>query len=258
MKELKDQVVVVTGGSRGIGRSIAEKFAVYGAKVVIGSRTISEVDNTVAHIRENGGLAEGYALDVGERVSCSEFVKQVYSKYNRIHVLVNCAGINSRFPAEDYPEDKWESILNINLTGTYRMCQEVGRQMILHGNGSIVNITSMMSHITAPYQGAYAASKGALLQYTKVLAVEWAKHNIRVNAVSPGYIQTSLSANVMKLPEYSNNLLKKTPQGRFGKPEEVAEAVCFLASSAASFITGVALPVDGGFLAGHPHIIPAE
>jgi NAD(P)-dependent dehydrogenase (short-subunit alcohol dehydrogenase family) len=255
---LQDKVVVVTGGSRGIGRSIAEKFASYGATVVIGSRATPEIENTVAAIRANGGSAAGYSLDVGERTHAARFVEQVYLNHGRVDVLVNCAGMNVRLPAVDYPEDTWETVLNVNLTGTYRMCQEVGRHMMQQGSGAIVNITSMMSHVVAPYQGAYAASKGALLQYTKVLAVEWAKHNIRVNAVSPGYIQTAMTANVMKLPEYTNNLLKKTPQGRFGEPEEVAEAVCFLASPMASFITGVALPVDGGFLAGHPHILPIE
>lgn len=255
---LQDKVVVVTGGSRGIGRAIAEKFAAYGSIVVIGSRTVSEIEDTVEMVRRSGGRAEGYTLDVGDRASCAQFVEQVYSNQGRVDVLVNCAGMNSRLPAEDYPEETWETVLNVNLTGTYRMCQEVGRRMISHGRGSIVNITSMMSHVAAPYQGAYAASKGALLQYTKVLAIEWAKHNIRVNAVSPGYIRTALTANVMALPEYANNLLRKTPQGRFGEPEEVAEAVCFLASPMASFITGVALPVDGGFLAGHPHILPIE
>lgn len=258
MRGLTDQVVVVTGGSRGIGRSIAEKFATYGSSVVIGSRTVLEIEDTVASIRKSGWRAEGYTLDVGKRASSAEFVERVYANYGRVDVLVNCAGMNSRLPAEDYPEDTWETVLNVNLTGTYRMCQEVGRRMVHHGRGSIVNITSMMSHVAAPYQGAYAASKGALLQYTKVLAVEWAKYNIRVNAISPGYLQTALSANAAKFPEYTNNLLKQTPQGRFGEPEEVAEAVCFLASPMASFITGVALPVDGGFLAGHPQIVPIE
>jgi NAD(P)-dependent dehydrogenase (short-subunit alcohol dehydrogenase family) len=256
MKGLAGQVVVVAGGGRGIGRAVAEKFAEYGAYVVVGSRTVAEIEETVARIRNEGGQAWGRFLDVTDRCSVAEFVEWVCTVYGRIDVLVYCAGVNTRMPAEEYPEDAWERVMDTNVTGAYRMCQEVGRRMIQHGGGAIVNITSMMSHVTTPYQGAYAAAKGGLLQYTKVLAVEWAKHNIRVNAVSPGYIRTELTAEVLEQTDFRENIVRKTPQGRLGLPEEIAEAVCFLASPAASFITGIALPVDGGFLAGHPQIVP--
>lgn len=258
MRGLTNRVVLVTGGSRGIGRAIAEKFSAYGATVVIGSRTVTEVEDTVAAIEAGGGRIQGHALDVGDPKSVKEFVEFVYAQQDQVDILVNCAGMNRRHPAVDYPEADWNEVLNINLTGTYRMCREVGQRMIQQGGGAIVNIASMLSHIATPYQAAYAASKGALLQYTKVLAVEWAPYNIRVNAVSPGYIETPLTAAVLSLPAYRQQLLAKTPQGRFGHPEEVAEAVCFLASPAPSFITGVTLPVDGGFLTGHPQLVPAE
>jgi NAD(P)-dependent dehydrogenase (short-subunit alcohol dehydrogenase family) len=256
VRGLQDQVVVVTGGGRGIGRAIAEKFAEYGAIVVIGSRGAAEVENTAAEMNANGGRAFGYVLDVANRDSVQQFTEHVWTTHQRIDVLINCAGVNTRLPADAFPEDAWERILNINITGAYRVSQEIGRKMIAQGSGSIVNITSMNSHIVTPNLSAYAASKGALLQYTKILAVEWAQHNIRVNAVSPGYIDTAMTTAILKQPAYSNSILAKTPQQRFGKPEEIAEAVCFLASPAASFITGVALPVDGGFLAGHPQIVP--
>ena len=256
MRGLHNQIAVITGGGRGIGRAIAQKFAEYGSIVVIGSRSESEIENTADEIQKNGGQASGYALDVADRESVIHFTEQVWGQHQRIDILVNCAGVNTRLPAESFPEEDWERILNINITGAYRVSQEIGRRMIEQGSGAIVNITSMTSHVVTPNLGAYAASKGALLQYTSVLAVEWAKYNIRVNAVSPGYIDTAMTTTILQRPEYRRSLLEKTPQQRFGQPEEIAEAVCFLASPAASFITGVALPVDGGFLAGHPQIVP--
>lgn len=256
MRGLHNQIAVITGGGRGIGRAIAQKFAEYGSIVVIGSRSESEIENTADEIQKNGGEASGYALDVADRESVIHFTEQVWDRHQRIDILVNCAGVNTRLPAESFPEEDWERILNINITGAYRVSQEIGRRMIEQESGAIVNITSMNSHVVTPNLGAYAASKGALLQYTRVLAVEWAKYNIRVNAVSPGYIDTPMTTAILQRPEYRRSLLEKTPQQRFGQPEEIAEAVCFLASPAASFITGVALPVDGGFLAGHPQIVP--
>lgn len=252
---LQGKTAVIAGGGRGIGRAIAQKMAEYGAKVMIGSRTKAEIEQTVEHLRSQGKEASGFYLDVADRLSVEAFVEHAEKVHGKLDILVYCAGINVRLPAEEYPEETWEKVININLTGAYRTCQEVGKRMIASGGGSIVNITSMMSHVTTPNQSAYSASKGALMQYTKLLAVEWAKHHIRVNAVSPGYIKTDLTAKALEQPAFRDNILNKTPQERFGTPEEIAEAVCFLASPAASFINGVVLPVDGGFLAGHPQIV---
>ncbi len=255
MKGLRDKTAVIAGGGRGIGKAVAEKLAGYGANVVIGSRTEAEYAETAEKIRLSGAKAFGFHLDVSDRASVERFVEQAAAVCECIDILVYCAGVNTRLPAEEYPEEVWLNVLNINLNGAYRMCQEVGKRMIESGGGAIVNITSMMSHVTTPNQSAYSASKGALLQYTKLLAVEWAKYNIRVNAVSPGYIATELNADARRQASYTDNVLHKTPQRRFGTPEEVAEAVCFLASPEASFINGACLPVDGGFLAGHPAIV---
>jgi len=256
MKGLQGQVVAVVGGGRGIGRSIAETFAEYGAHVIVGSRTLSEVEQVVSEIKNSGGSAHGIAVDVTDRTQVDKFVEQAWGTYQRVDGMVYCAGVNKRMPAEDYPEEEWQRVIDVNLTGAYRTCQSFGRRMIDQGHGSIVTITSMMAHVVTPNQSAYSASKGALLQYTKLLAVEWAKHNIRVNAVSPGYIQTEMTAGVMEKEEFRGAVLAKTPQGRLGTTREIAEAVCFLASPQASFITGVCLPVDGGFLAGHPALVP--
>jgi NAD(P)-dependent dehydrogenase (short-subunit alcohol dehydrogenase family) len=255
MRGLQGQVAVIAGGGRGIGRAIAEKFAGYGSKVIIGSRTREQYIAVADEIKHSGGEAHGLALDVQEADSVREFAKQAYEMYGRIDSFVYCAGINKRLPAEQYPAEAWDEVMGVNLRGGFLSCQEVGKRMIGQGGGSIVTITSMMSHVATPNQSAYAASKGGILQYSKVLAVEWAKYGIRVNSVSPGYIKTDLNAHNFKLESFTDAVLSKTPMGRFGGTGEVAEAVCFLASPEASYITGAVIPVDGGFLAGHQNIV---
>ncbi|NEU30903.1 SDR family oxidoreductase [bacterium LRH843] len=251
---IKGQVAVVTGGSRGIGKAIVQSFLEEGVTVVIGSRTQEQIDETVKEFSEIGSI-HGFVLDVGSRQSVQEFVEKTINQCDKIDTLVNCAGINLRLPADNYPEEDWERIININLNGAYRMSQEVGKKMIERQSGNIINITSLMSHTVTSNQGPYAASKAGLAQYTRLLAVEWAKHNIRVNAVSPGYIETDLTKGAFAVPEYRDKLLSKTPQQRFGKPEDIADSVVFLASKRAAFINGHILAVDGGFLAGHPDVL---
>jgi len=255
LKGLQGKVAVIAGGGRGIGKAAAKKFAEYGATVIVGSRTEREYTETAREIREQGAKADGLYLDVTSRDSVRQFIQTAAGLHGRIDILVYCAGINMRLPAEDYPEEVWENVLNVNLTGAFRICQEAGRLMIRQGGGSIVTVTSMMSHVVTPNQSAYTSSKGALLQYTKLLAVEWAKYHIRVNAVSPGYIITELTEDARKQQSYRDGVLSQTAMGRFGNAEEVAEGICFLASPLASFVTGACLPVDGGFLAGHPFIV---
>lgn len=253
---LAGQVAWVAGGGRGIGRAICDRLAAEGALVVVGSRTADEFKEAADAIREAGGQARGIALDVARRESVQAFAAAAEAAYGAPRILVFCAGINVRQPAEDYPEEAWLRVLNINLNGAYRFCQEGGRRMIKAGNGgSIVTITSLLAHMATPNQGAYAASKGGLLQYTRLLAVEWAKHRIRVNSVSPGYVATAMNAAARRQPSYSVNALAATPMKRFGTCDEIAQAVRFLAGPEASFITGTDLPVDGGFLSSRPAIV---
>lgn len=252
--KIDGKVAIVTGGSRGIGKAIARAFLQEGVTVIIGGRTEKHVAETIDEFQELGTIF-GFSLDVSNRKSVKEFVEKTLNQTNRIDILVNCAGVNLRLSAEDYPEEDWERIININLNGAYRMSQEVGKVMIDQQSGDIVNITSMLSHIVTPNQGPYAASKAGLAQYTKLLAIEWAKHNIRVNAVSPGYIETPLTQGAFAIKDYREKLLAQTAVGRFGTPEEVAHCVLFLTSAGAKFVNGHILAVDGGFLAGHPHIV---
>jgi 2-deoxy-D-gluconate 3-dehydrogenase len=255
MRGLAKKVAVIAGGGRGIGKEIALALADYGASVIVGSRTEDQYMGTASEIKGLGGEAHGLSLDVRQQASVELFVEQAYNLYGRIDIFIYCAGTNIRMPAEQYTAKAWEEIIGINLTGAFLTCQEVGKRMIGQRSGSIVAITSMLSHIGTPNQSAYSASKGGLLQYSKVLAVEWAQYGIRVNTVSPGYIETDLNTANFQRQAFRDGVLSKTPMERFGLSQEVAQAVCFLASPEASYITGINVPVDGGFLAGHQNIV---
>ena len=257
MQTSVQRIAVVTGATQGLGLAIAENFVAEGKKVVFIGRSEEKLEQLKQTFERaySENRAMFLKVDVSDTAAIREAVGRILQEWGRIDILVYCAGINMRLPAEDYPEDVWENVLNVNLTGAFRTCQETGRVMIRQGGGSIVTVTSMMSHVVTPNQSAYTSSKGALLQYTKLMAVEWAKYNIRVNAVSPGYIITELTEEARKQQSYRDGVLSQTAMGRFGNAEEVAEGICFLASPLASFVTGACLPVDGGFLAGHPFIV---
>jgi NAD(P)-dependent dehydrogenase (short-subunit alcohol dehydrogenase family) len=258
MKELVGKSAIIAGGGRGIGRACAEVLAENGADVFIGSRTTTEVAAAVADISSTGGSAHGFALDVTKSASVDSFVERVIESIGKIDILVYAAGTSIRGRLVQLDEKDWMRILDVNLNGAYRVCRAVGKHMLERQAGSVVTITSMTSHIAFPSVVAYTVSKGGLLQLTKALAVEWASENIRVNAVSPGFIATDLNRKVLDGPNFRKAIHEKTPQHRYGEVREIAESVAFLASPRATFVTGVALPVDGGFLAGHPQIRPGE
>ncbi len=246
---LEGKVAVVTGGTSGIGLALSLGLADAGADVVATARREQLVNSTAKEIEARGRKTLRIASDVGDRVSLEKLKSAVIEAFGKVDILVNCAGIIKRAPTLDFDEAEWSNILNVNLTGTLRACQVFGRPMLERGYGRIVNIASLNSFVALNEVAAYAASKAGVASLTRSLAVEWSKKGVTVNAVAPGVFRTDLNAQLLDSTPRGQELLMRTPMGRFGKTEEVVGAVLYLASDSASFVTGQVLVVDGGFLA---------
>ena len=248
---LAGKVAVVTGAGRGIGRRVAIAYAEAGADVALVSRTLEEVEKVAGQIRALGVRALAIEADLGVPEDVERLVATAVKEMGKLDILVNNAGINHRAPTLDFELADFDRILDVNLRGLYYASQKAAQQMVEQGEGGrIINTTSLASHMGVPGLSAYAASKGGVAMIIRVMAVEWATEGITVNGVSPGYIATSLTQPLRDDEERNEWILSRIPMKRWGTPEDMAGLYVFLASDAASYITGQLFPVDGGWLAG--------
>ncbi len=247
--DLSGKTALVLGGTSGIGHALSLGLAEAGADVIASSRRAAQVAETAARIRALGRSTLESVSDVTDRSSLVALRDQILQGYGKLDILINCAGITRRAPTLTFAEEDWNLILDTNLTGTLRACQVFAESMLARGYGRILNIASLSTFVAFYEVAAYAASKAAVGSLTKSLAVEWSRHGVTVNAIAPGVFRTDLNANLLDSTPRGQEILLRTPIGRFGRTEELVGAAIYLASDAASFVTGEILVVDGGYLA---------
>ncbi len=246
--DLSGRVALVTGGNGGIGLAIAEALAGAGADVAITGRNREKNADALARLGGLGVRAHAIVADVSQPEACEAMVRETVATLGGLDILVCNAGTNIRKPPQDYTPGEWRTILDTNLSGAWFSCLAARPEMKKRGGGKIVTIGSMMSIFGAPFAGPYAASKGGIVQMTKALATAWAKDNIQVNAILPGWIDTDLTRQARRdVPGLEERVVQRTPAGRWGVPADLAGTAVFLAAPASDFVTGAAIPVDGGY-----------
>jgi 2-deoxy-D-gluconate 3-dehydrogenase len=249
MSQLSGKRALVVGGGRGLGRAIALALADAGADVAVASRTREQLDKVAGEIRARNRRALAVETDVRDSASVAKMAEAIRKEFTRIDVLVNSAGIGWMSRVIDTTDDAWKLVIDTNLTGTFYCCREVGRVMIEQKAGSIINIASVAGVKGPPGLGAYAASKGGVISLTRVLALEAARFNVRVNAIAPGYFRTDMNAPVLDDPEMGPKILRRIPMRRVGQPEELGPLAVYLASDQASYVTGEVYFISGGEMA---------
>lgn len=249
--KLDGKVAVITGGNGGIGLGMARGIASCGASIVIAGRDQNKASAALRALRDDGAEASFIAADVTKRADCQALIDGAVQQHGRVDILVNNAGTSVRKLPQDLSEDEWHHVLDTNLTSAFLCSQAAYPEMVKLGGGKMINIGSMMSLFGAPYAVAYASSKGGIVQLSRAMATAWAKDNVQVNAVLPGWIDTDLTKWARQLePGLYDSVERRTPHGRWGTIDDMAGIAAFLASSASDFVTGTAIPVDGGFSIG--------
>ena len=246
---LKGKIAVAVGGTSGIGRALALGFARAGATVIASSRRQDLVESTAAEIEALGSKTLRLVSDVGDRPSLEKLCSATVAQFGKVDICLVTAGMIKKQPSVDVSEEDWVRIIDVNLNGSFRANQIFGRQMLKQKSGVIINTASLTSFVSFPEVCAYNASKAGVKMMTETLAVEFAPHGVRVNAIAPGVFRTPLNTKVLDIPERLEGILRRTPMGRLGELEELVGAAVYLASDAAKFVTGITIPVDGGFLA---------
>ncbi len=247
--DLTGRSAIVTGAGRGIGRAIAVALAQAGADVLLASRSTEELEAVAREIETLGRRAIAHPTDVADLDALSGMFDAADDAFGRLDVLVNCAGVGFRKPALEVTPDEWDQVQAVNIRSVYFACQHALRRMTRVGSGRVINIASLTSFLGFKHVSVYGASKGAVAQLTKALAVEFADGDITVNAIAPGYIYTQLTKPRFDDPETRDWIMSRIPAGRHGEPADIAGAAVFLASPAAAYVTGIVVPVDGGWLA---------
>lgn len=244
---LKDQVAVITGGTRGIGRSMALALAEAGADIALLQRNPEQLEMK-EEVEKMGRQCHIVSCDLENEQQVKAAIPAVIAHFNKIDILVNCAGIQRRSPSIDFPERDWDDVMQVNLKVVWMLCQQAGQYMVPRKKGKIINVASLLSFQGGINVPAYAASKGAVAQLTKALSNEWAKHHVNVNAIVPGYIATDMNTALLQDETRNAQILDRIPAGRWGEAEDFRGTVIYLASDASNYVHGHLLAVDGGWL----------